>query len=59
MSGAQLLAMRLTEFELDAFLSEIKEEMFAMFNKGNGTKYRSLVTNIKDCNNRSLFQKIC
>uniref|UniRef100_A0A8D8FKD7 Death-inducer obliterator 1 n=1 Tax=Culex pipiens TaxID=7175 RepID=A0A8D8FKD7_CULPI len=62
-SGAQLLAVRLSESEIDAFVAEVEEEMFGMFNKDTGTKYRakyrSLVFNIKDRKNLSLFQKIC
>ena len=55
--------VRLTEPEIDAFVAEVEEEMFALFNKDTGTKYRakyrSLVFNIKDRKNLSLFQKIC
>lgn len=56
-------ATRLTESEIDKFVAEVEEEMFAMFNKDTGTKYRAkyrtLVFNIKDRKNLSLFQKIC
>ncbi|XP_055530884.1 death-inducer obliterator 1-like [Wyeomyia smithii] len=54
---------RLNDHELDKFAGAIEEEMFALFNKDTGAKYRakyrSLVFNIKDRKNLSLFQKIC
>ncbi|XP_062543466.1 mucin-4 isoform X2 [Armigeres subalbatus] len=54
---------RLAESEIEKFAAEIEEEMFALFNKDTGAKYRakyrSLVFNIKDRKNLSLFQKIC
>ncbi|XP_053684780.1 death-inducer obliterator 1-like [Sabethes cyaneus] len=54
---------RLNEHEIDRFAEAIEEEMFALFNKDTGAKYRakyrSLVFNIKDRKNLSLFQKIC
>lgn len=56
-------AIHLNEQEVDTFVAEIEGEMFALFNKDTGTKYRakyrSLVFNIKDRKNLSLFQKIC
>lgn len=56
-------AVRLTDEEIEKFVAEIEEEMFALFNKDTGAKYRakyrSLVFNIKDRKNLSLFQKIC
>ncbi|XP_058459814.1 death-inducer obliterator 1-like [Malaya genurostris] len=56
-------APRLTEQEIDKFAEEIEEEMFALFNKDTGmkyrAKYRSLVFNIRDRKNLSLFKKIC
>lgn len=58
-----VVSTRLTESEIDKFVAEVEEEMFAMFNKDTGTKYRAkyrtLVFNIKDRKNLSLFQKIC
>lgn len=57
------VSARLTEPEIDRFVAAVEEEMFAMFNKDTGTKYRAkyrtLVFNIKDRKNLSLFQKIC
>ncbi|XP_055623497.1 death-inducer obliterator 1-like [Toxorhynchites rutilus septentrionalis] len=54
---------RLNEQEIEKFAEEIEEELFALFNKDTGAKYRakyrSLVFNIKDRKNLSLFQKIC
>lgn len=54
--------MRLTEQEIEKFVEEVEEELFALFNKDTGAKYRakyrSLVFNIKDRKNLSLFQKI-
>lgn len=53
---------RLTESEITAFVNEAEKEMFEMF--GNDTnlkyksKYRSLMYNIKDRKNLTLFQKI-
>ncbi|XP_058838198.1 death-inducer obliterator 1-like [Topomyia yanbarensis] len=56
-------APRLSEQEIDQFAEEIEEEMFTLFNKDTGmkyrAKYRSLVFNIKDRKNLSLFKKIC
>uniref|UniRef100_A0A182J9R2 PHD-type domain-containing protein n=1 Tax=Anopheles atroparvus TaxID=41427 RepID=A0A182J9R2_ANOAO len=53
---------RLTEEEIDQFVSNTERELFVLFNKDTGmkyrTKYRSLVFNIKDRKNLSLFQKI-
>uniref|UniRef100_A0A182QKI0 PHD finger protein 3 n=1 Tax=Anopheles farauti TaxID=69004 RepID=A0A182QKI0_9DIPT len=53
---------RLTEEEIDRFVSDTEHEMFLLFNKDTGmkyrAKYRSLVFNIKDRKNLSLFQKI-
>lgn len=55
--------VRLTEQEIEKFVEEVEEEMFQFFNKDTGTKYRAkyrtLVFNIKDPKNLSLFQKIC
>ncbi|EAT41149.1 AAEL007181-PA, partial [Aedes aegypti] len=49
--------------EIEKFVEEVEEEMFQFFNKDTGTKYRAkyrtLVFNIKDPKNLSLFQKIC
>lgn len=54
--------MRLTEEEIDRFVDDTEREMFILFNKDTGmkyrAKYRSLVFNIKDRKNLSLFQKI-
>ncbi|XP_050096241.1 uncharacterized protein LOC126578077 isoform X2 [Anopheles aquasalis] len=54
---------RLNEEEIDRFVKETEGELFALFNKDTGmkyrAKYRSLVFNIKDRKNLSLFQKIC
>ncbi|ETN65750.1 hypothetical protein AND_002473 [Anopheles darlingi] len=54
---------RLKEEEIDRFVKETEGELFALFNKDTGmkyrAKYRSLVFNIKDRKNLSLFQKIC
>uniref|UniRef100_A0A182NNL0 PHD finger protein 3 n=1 Tax=Anopheles dirus TaxID=7168 RepID=A0A182NNL0_9DIPT len=53
---------RLTEEEIDRFVSDTEHQMFLLFNKDTGmkyrAKYRSLVFNIKDRKNLSLFQKI-
>ncbi|XP_055605971.1 death-inducer obliterator 1 [Uranotaenia lowii] len=53
---------KLTESEVEKYVGEIENEMFALFNKDTGSryraKYRSLLFNIKDRKNLSLFQKI-
>ncbi|XP_052873632.1 uncharacterized protein LOC128278950 [Anopheles cruzii] len=53
---------RLQEEEIDQFVSETEKELFILFKKDTGmkyrAKYRSLVFNIKDRKNLSLFQKI-
>ncbi|KFB50296.1 AGAP004866-PA-like protein [Anopheles sinensis] len=53
---------RLTEEEIDQFVNSTERELFVLFNKDTGmkyrAKYRSLVFNIKDRKNLSLFQKI-
>ncbi|XP_035912298.1 death-inducer obliterator 1 [Anopheles stephensi] len=53
---------RLTEEEIDRFVEDTEHQMFMLFNKDTGmkyrAKYRSLVFNIKDRKNLSLFQKI-
>ncbi|XP_058065845.1 uncharacterized protein LOC131215472 [Anopheles bellator] len=53
---------RLQEQEIDQFVNETEKELFILFKKDTGmkyrAKYRSLVFNIKDRKNLSLFQKI-
>lgn len=55
-------AAKLTETEIQAFIKAAEAEMFSMF--GNDTnmkykaKYRSLIFNIKDRKNLTLFEKI-
>uniref|UniRef100_A0A182WML5 PHD finger protein 3 n=1 Tax=Anopheles minimus TaxID=112268 RepID=A0A182WML5_9DIPT len=53
---------RLTEEEIDRYVEDTEHQMFLLFNKDTGmkyrAKYRSLVFNIKDRKNLSLFQKI-
>lgn len=54
---------KLTEEEIENFSHDTENEMFKFFNKDTGTKYkakyRSLMFNIKDRKNTTLFQKIC
>uniref|UniRef100_A0A1L8DIA1 Putative transcription factor datf1 n=1 Tax=Nyssomyia neivai TaxID=330878 RepID=A0A1L8DIA1_9DIPT len=54
---------KLTPDEVGKFATDVEQEMFVLFNKDTGTKYRakyrSLMFNIKDRKNMSLLQKIC
>lgn len=54
---------KLTAEEIDSFASDTEREIYHLFSKDIGAKYRakyrSLVFNIKDRKNDSLFQKIC
>ncbi len=54
---------KLTADEIDSFASDTEREIYHLFSKDIGAKYRakyrSLVFNIKDRKNDSLFQKIC
>lgn len=54
---------KLTADEIDSFASDTEREIYHLFSKDCGAKYRakyrSLVFNIKDRKNDSLFQKIC
>lgn len=54
---------KLTAEEMDNFALVTETEMFILFNRDTGTKYkakyRSLMFNIKDRKNTTLFQKIC
>lgn len=56
-------APRLTENEIEEFVNETEVEMYKLFNSDTGTKYktkyRSLMFNIKDRKNETLFEKIC
>ncbi|KAI8046839.1 death-inducer obliterator 1 isoform X1 [Drosophila gunungcola] len=53
----------LTSFEVDQFVKSVELEMFNSFGRDVGAKYkakyRSLMFNIKDRKNRTLFEKIC
>ncbi|XP_017076822.2 LOW QUALITY PROTEIN: death-inducer obliterator 1 [Drosophila eugracilis] len=53
----------LTVFEVDQFVKNVELEMFNSFGRDVGAKYkakyRSLMFNIKDRKNRTLFEKIC
>ncbi|XP_065367348.1 serine-rich adhesin for platelets isoform X2 [Calliphora vicina] len=54
---------KLTEEEIEEFAKSTEIEMYHYFNRDTGTKYkakyRSLVFNIKDRKNHTLFAKIC
>ncbi|KAM7362521.1 protein partner of snf isoform 2-T2 [Cochliomyia hominivorax] len=54
---------KLTEEEVEEFAKSTELEMYNYFNRDTGTKYkskyRSLVFNIKDRKNHTLFAKIC
>lgn len=56
-------APRLTEAEIETFSDQVELEMFELFNKDTGhkykAKYRTLMFNIRDRKNLTLFQKIC
>lgn len=55
-------AIRLTDAEIAEFVKAAEQEMFAMFggdtNQKYKTKYRSLIYNIRDRKNLTLFEKI-
>lgn len=55
-------ASRLSVSDVENFATEVEHEMFMLFNKDTGAKYkakyRSLMFNIKDRKNQTLFQKI-
>uniref|UniRef100_A0A1B0DQZ4 Uncharacterized protein n=1 Tax=Phlebotomus papatasi TaxID=29031 RepID=A0A1B0DQZ4_PHLPP len=54
---------KLSGDEVTKFATDVEYEMFMLFNKDTGTKYRakyrSLMFNIKDRKNMSLLEKIC
>lgn len=54
---------KLTDDEIETFARNTEREMYLLFNKDTGmkyrAKYRSLMFNIKDRKNTSLFLKIC
>lgn len=54
---------KLTAEEIEQFALDTEQEMFAFFSKDTGhrykAKYRSLIFNIKDRKNETLFKKIC
>lgn len=56
-------SVKMTEDEIQKFATETEKEMFLLFNRDTGAKYkakyRSLSFNIKDRKNLTLFQKIC
>lgn len=56
-------APRLTSDEIKEFANNVENELYLMFNKDCNqkyrVKYRSLVFNIRDRKNLTLFQKIC
>lgn len=56
-------AARLSPDEIDRFAKETEREMYLLFSRDTGTKYRakyrSLMFNIKDRKNATLFRKIC
>ncbi|KAH8318668.1 hypothetical protein KR074_001189 [Drosophila pseudoananassae] len=53
----------LTDAEVDHFVKAVESEMYHSFGRDVGakykSKYRSLMFNIKDRKNRTLFEKIC
>lgn len=55
--------VKLNSEEIEQFALETEQEMFALFSRDTGhkykAKYRSLMFNIKDRKNQTLFQKIC
>ncbi|XP_065722561.2 death-inducer obliterator 1 isoform X2 [Drosophila suzukii] len=60
---SQTAAQWLTALEVDQFVKSVELEMFNSFGRDVGAKYkakyRSLMFNIKDRKNRTLFEKIC
>lgn len=53
---------RLTEEEIEKFSENVEKELYDLFSKDLGkyrSKYRSLVFNIKDRKNLTLFKRIC
>lgn len=54
---------RLSKEEITTLVDELENELYLLFNKDCGlkykAKYRSLVFNIKDRKNLTLFRKIC
>lgn len=56
-------APRLTSDEIKEFANNVENELYSLFNKDCNqkyrVKYRSLVFNIRDRKNLTLFQKIC
>lgn len=54
---------KLTEDEIERFARDTEAEIYHLFNKDTSnkylSKYRSLLFNIKDRKNQTLFQKIC
>lgn len=54
---------KLSAEEIDKFVMDTEREIYHLFSKDTGTKYRakyrSLIFNIKDRKNESLFRKIC
>ncbi|XP_016954134.1 death-inducer obliterator 1 [Drosophila biarmipes] len=60
---SQTATQWLTALEVDQFVKSVELEMFNSFGRDVGAKYkakyRSLMFNIKDRKNRTLFEKIC
>lgn len=63
MNELDATAARLTADEIDRFAKETERECYQLFSRDTGTKYRakyrSLMFNIKDRKNATLFRKIC
>ncbi|KAH8357142.1 hypothetical protein KR084_004333 [Drosophila pseudotakahashii] len=63
LTSSQTATQWLTVFEVDQFVKSVELEMFNSFGRDVGAKYkakyRSLMFNIKDRKNRTLFEKIC
>ncbi|XP_017000391.2 death-inducer obliterator 1 [Drosophila takahashii] len=62
-SSQEAATQWLTVLEVDQFVKNVELEMFNSFGRDVGAKYkakyRSLMFNIKDRKNRTLFEKIC
>lgn len=63
LASSQTTTTWLTAAEVDQFVQNVESEMFNSFGRDVGAKYkakyRSLMFNIKDRKNRTLFEKIC
>ncbi|XP_020817762.1 uncharacterized protein LOC110191293 isoform X2 [Drosophila serrata] len=63
LASGQATTTWLTDIEVDQFVQDVETEMFNSFGRDVGAKYkakyRSLMFNIKDRKNRTLFEKIC